>query len=155
MNSNVKLTTKSIVVAITLKDSSWKRKEPCGEDKLVNKFIEMDFKSNSIKENLGIISFQKTTDPIKEKINGNFKAKDKDIILGDFNETGWISELHEKKELGYRDIITNDMITYKPGQTAIDRIFVKKGKFDDKIVFNGIIETFLSDHNLLTFSLNI
>ena len=80
---------------------------------------------------------------------------DIDIILGDFNDTKWINELNSDATMEYRDLVTNDMITYKPGQTAIDRIFVRKGKFDNNIVFNGVTETFLSDHNLLSFSLNV
>lgn len=151
VNSNDNLKIKSIVVAITLKGSLWKRIAPCSEDKHVNKFIEMNFD-----DKLSILSFQNTSDDCKEKINGHFEAKDKDIILGDFNDINWVTELN--KGLGYRDLVTNDMITYKPGQTAIDRIFIKNGisnNTNNKIVFNGIVETFLSDHNLLTFSFNI
>ena len=149
VNSN-KLKSKSIVVAITLKGSSWKRIAPCSEDDYVNKFIEMNFN-----DKLSILSFQNTSDACKEKINGHFKVEDKDIILGDFNDINWVTELNINKGLGYRDLVTNDMITYKPGQTAIDRIFIKNGISNNEIVFNGIVETFLSDHNLLTFSLNI
>lgn len=155
VNSNVELKLKSIVVAITLKDSLWKRIAPRSEDDYVNKFIEMNFEDNSRKEKLCIISFQNTNDYCKEKINDHFKAKEKDIILGDFNNIKWVTELYKNKGLEYRDLVTNDMITYKPGQTAIDHIFIKKKISNNKIVFNGIIETFLSDHNLLTFSLNI
>ena len=47
------------------------------------------------------------------------------------------------------------MITYKPAQTSIDRIFINKNKYENKIIFNGVIDTYVSDHNFLTFSLNI
>ena len=30
-----------------------------------------------------------------------------------------------------------------------------ENKYENKIIFNGIIETYMSDHNFLTFSLNI
>lgn len=78
--------------------------------------------------------------------------------MGDFNDLEWIDSLkNERKE--YRDLVTNDMITYKPAQTAIDRIFIKKATFSEekssnKIFFNGVIETFASDHNILSFLLN-
>lgn len=51
--------------------------------------------------------------------------------------------------------MTDDMITFKPAQSTIDRIFVAKEYDSRKIVFNGILETFTSDHNILTFTLNI
>lgn len=133
VNSNAELELKSIVVAITLKGSLWKRIEPCSEDGYNNKFIEMNYK-----DNLSIISFQNTNNYCKEKINSYFNDKDKDIIIGDFNDIEWVTELYKKKESGYRDLVTNDMITYKPGQTAIDHIFIKEQISNNKIVFNGI-----------------
>lgn len=87
-------------------------------------------------------------------MNDEFDRGDKDIILGDFNNTDWINTLHDSLS-GYRDLVTNDMITYKPAQTSIDRIFINENKYENKIIFNGIIETYMSDHNFLTFSLNI
>ena len=62
---------------------------------------------------------------IEEKINNYLEKEEKQIILGDFNDCEWIDELHHEKK-GYRDLVTNDMITYKPAQTAIDRVFIKK-----------------------------
>ena len=47
------------------------------------------------------------------------------------------------------------MITFKPAQTTIDRIFINKDKYENKITFNRPIKTYTSDHNLLTFILNI
>lgn len=92
---------------------------------------------------------------IKALINKHLlEEKDRDIILGDFNDINWIKSLSLNCS-DYRDLVTNDMITYKPAQTAIDRIFVRKTKFEGKIVFNGVIETYASDHNILTFLLNI
>ncbi len=141
---------KSHVVAITLEKSLWKVTNPEGETEFQNKYIEMELEGKSLK----IISFHNTDEKIKDKINNEFVRGDKDIILGDFNNTDWINTLHDLS-LGYRDLVTNDMITYKPAQTSIDRIFINENKYENKIIFNGIIETYMSDHNFLTFSLNI
>lgn len=144
------LKLKSLVVAITLQNSLWKKIEEYNDFKLKNKIIDMYLGKKSIR----IVSFHNTDIAIKEKIQVLMKNdNDIDIILGDFNDTEWINKLNTDATIEYRDVITNDMITYKPGQTAIDRIFVRKGKFDNNIFFNGITETFLSDHNLLSFSL--
>ncbi len=81
-----------------------------------------------------------------------FKNNEADIILGDFNSEEFISE----EKYNYKDLITKDMITFKPAQTTIDHIFVNTQKnYDNKIEFNGIVETFASDHNLISFKLNI
>lgn len=141
---------KSHVVAITKKKSLWEVTNLEGETEFQNKFIEMELKGKLLK----IISFHNTDEKIKDKINNEFDRGDKDIILGDFNNTDWINTLHDFSR-GYRDLVTNDMITYKPAQTSIDRIFINENKYENKIIFNGIIETYMSDHNFLTFSLNI
>lgn len=140
---------KSHVVAITLKKSLWKDINP-EETEFQNKFIEMELKEKSLK----IISFHNTEKEIEDKINNEFKNGYKDIILGDFNNTKWINYLHNNPSCKYRDLVTNDMITYKPAQTSIDRIFIKN-EYENKIIFNGVIETYVSDHNILTFSFNI
>lgn len=59
-------------------------------------------------------------------MENEFDRGDKDIILGDFNNTKWIDNLHKSPNNKYRDLVTNDMITYKPAQTSIDRIFINK-----------------------------
>lgn len=43
------------------------------------------------------------------------------------------------------------MITYKPGQTTVDRIFIKKTIDSELIIFDSVIETYVSDHNILSF----
>ena len=140
---------KSHVVAITLEKSLWKVINP-KETEFQNKFIEMELKEKSLK----IVSFHKTDEKIEDIMNKEFDKGDKDIILGDFNNTEWINTLHNRSS-GYKDLVTNDMITYKPAQTSIDRIFINKNKYENKIIFNGVIDTYVSDHNFLTFSLNI
>lgn len=142
---------KSHVVAITLKKSLWKVINPEEETELQNKFIEMELKEKSLK----IISFHSTDEKIEGRMNNEFDRGDKDIILGDFNNTKWIDRLHNSPSNKYRDLVTNDMITYKPAQTSIDRIFINKYNNKYKIIFNGVIETYISDHNFLTFTLNI
>lgn len=143
---------KSHVVAITLKNSLWEVIKPEGTIEFKNKFIEMELKEKSLK----IISFHNTDKNIEDKMNSEFNKENKDIILGDFNNTEWINDLHNNLSVKYRDLVTNDMITYKPAQTSIDRIFIKnKKEYENKIIFNGVIETYVSDHNILTFSLNI
>ena len=112
------------------------------ETEFQNKFIEMELKEKSLK----IVSFHNTHKEIKERMDEEFKKGDKDIILGDFNGTEWINELHNPSS-GYKDLVTNDMITYKPAQTSIDRIFINKNKYENKIIFNGVIDTYISDHN--------
>lgn len=141
---------KSHVVAITLKNSLW-RVINSEETGFQNKFIEMELKEKSIK----IISFHNTDKKIEDRIENEFDRGDKDIILGDFNNTKWIDNLHKSPNNKYRDLVTNDMITYKPAQTSIDRIFINKYNNKYKIIFNGVIETYISDHNFLTFTLNI
>ena len=144
--------TKSNVVAITLENSAWVKKEQAEGTEFTNKFLEMELN----KHELSIVSFHNTDKKIKDKVQEIFEDTNNniDVIIGDFNDIEWIRCLEESND--YIDLVTNNMITFKPAQTAIDRIFVKnKKKFIDKIVFNGIVETFLSDHNLLTFSLNI
>ena len=147
---NGKKLLESNVVAITLKNSLWEQIEEAGKMELSNKIIEMRLKIYD----LNIVSFHNTDKLIEEKINNYLEKEEKQIILGDFNDCEWIDELHHEKK-GYRDLVTNDMITYKPAQTAIDRVFIKKKEYDKKIVFNGIIETFSSDHNVVTFTLNL
>lgn len=135
---------KSHVVAITLKDSTWERIIPKKEEIYTNKYIEMKLKE------IQIICFHNTCDAICSKINRCFATQEYDLILGDFNGM----ECDETGE--YRDLVTKDMVTFKPAQTTVDHLWVKnQDKFNNKIVFNGIIETFASDHNLLTFFLNI
>lgn len=149
-NSKLKSNIKSHVVAITLKDSIWELINPDSDDKLKNKFVAMKYN-----ESLKIISIHNTGDTIKQMVNKEFKQHKKQVILGDFNDSSWIEELHNNKKLEYRDLVTDDMITFKPAQSTIDRIFVAKEYDSRKIVFNGILETFTSDHNILTFTLNI
>lgn len=152
IHSYAKLTSKSLVVAITLKNSLWKKKEEYSNFTFKNKIIDMYLDEKSIR----IVSFHNTDSAIKGKVEKLFFEQDDiDIFLGDFNDKEWVNELNSNTALNYIDVVTNDMITYKPGQTAIDRIFIRKGKFDNNIVFNGITETFLSDHNLISFSLNV
>lgn len=145
---------KSSVVAITLKDSLWKKIDFSEEIAFPNKIIEMETKDNQLR----VLSFHNTDNKIKKEINKRFEAGEDSIILGDFDDLEWIDSLKkERKE--YRDLVTNDMITYKPAQTAIDRIFIKKATFSEekssnKIFFNGVIETYASDHNILSFLLN-
>ncbi len=141
--------TKSNVVAITLNDSNWNI-IPIEESIHKNKIIKM----KNTEKNLQIISFQNTNNDIKKSVNTYFNDSEIDIIIGDFNDFSWVADLN--KNTSFRDLVTNDMITFKPAQTAIDRIFVRnKNTFDNKIVFNGVIETYISDHNLLSFCLNI
>lgn len=133
---------KSHVVAITLEDSLWERID--SKKDYPNKYIEMKLKG------LQIICFHNTCDTISYSIKKCFNSKEHDIILGDFN--GMKCDDTD----GYRNLVTMDMVTFKPAQTTIDHLWVRnQKKFNNKIVFNGVIETFASDHNLLTFSLNV
>lgn len=146
---NLDKISKSHVVAITLKRTLWKFINP-EETEFQNKFIEMEFKKS-----LKIISFHNTDEKIEDRMNNEFDRGNKDIILGDFNNTKWIDKLRNSPSNKYRDLVTNDMITYKPAQTSIDCIFLSKYNFKYKVIFNGVIETYISDHNFLTFTLNI
>lgn len=148
-NSNLRI-IKSHVVAITLKDTKWKIVEHnnAAGNELINKFIEM-----KLNDKLRVLSFHNTDKAIKDKIKKYFEESNIDVILGDFNDVNLIKDLNSK-DSNYIDLVTDYMITYKPGQTAIDRIFVKED-YHNRIVFNGVIETYTSDHNLLTFLLNI
>ncbi len=148
------LKIKSHVVAITLNKSSWERIVPDNDIDYQNKFIDM-----KLNNKFNVLSFHNSSsqgkNDIKDLVTKHFLEKvDRDIILGDFNDTNWIKSLIADSR-AYRDLVTNDMITYKPAQTAIDRIFVKKTEYEGKIVFNGVMETYASDHNILTFLINI
>lgn len=145
---------KSHVVAITLNKSSWERIVPANDINYQNKFIDM-----KLNNEFNVLSFHNSSsqgnNDIKDIVAKHLSEKvDRDIILGDFNDTNWIKSLIADSR-AYRDLVTNDMITYKPAQTAIDRIFVKKTEYEGKIVFNGVMETYASDHNILTFLINI
>lgn len=147
---NSSLKVKSCVVAITLKDSTWKKDCVTQENEYANKIIGMSLE----KLKLNILCIHNTDDVIKNEIDRCFDEKHYDIILGDFDDSEWIDSL--EKDDTYRDLVTNDMITYKPAQSTVDRVFVNNEKrFLNRIVFNGVFETFTSDHNVLSFSLNI
>ena len=119
-----------------------------------NKIIKMEITKSNI--SLQVLSFHNTHEDIKNYVKGYFKDENTQIILGDFNDEEWINDLNSDKKINYKDLVTNFMITFKPAQTSIDRIFVKNDKaIINKIVFNGVTETFASDHNLLSFLLNI
>ena len=81
---------KSHVVAITLKNSSWEKIVPATDINYQNKFIDMKL-NNKFK----VLSFHNSTSQGKTDIK-NFVSKhlsekvDRDIILGDFNDTNWI-----------------------------------------------------------------
>ena len=154
-NRDIKdLTIKSHVVAITLNKSSWERIVPANDITFENKFIDMIL-NNKFKVLCFHNSCSQGKNDIKDLVAKHLSEKvDRDIILGDFNDTNWIKSLIVDSK-AYRDLVTDDMITYKPAQTAIDRIFVKKTDYEGKIVFNGVMETYASDHNLLTFLINI
>lgn len=147
--SNSDLKIKSCVVAIALNGTPWEIvKSEDGPD-FVNKYIEM-----KLKKELRVIGFHNTNEVIKKMINEHFQNGDNQVILGDFNDKEWIVSL-SSEENKYRDLVTDDMITFKPAQTAIDRIFVKKEQ-DSLIMFNDVEvrETYASDHNILTLLLN-
>lgn len=143
---------KSHVVAITRKDSLWKLVEQTlNKSSLGNKWIEVEL----AEEGLSVLSLHNTHKSIMEKVNKEFRKKEKMIILGDFNNSSWIKEIKNKYE--YDDIITNDDdITFKPAQTAIDRIFInrqfKYGEIEDSPI---VIETYLSDHNLSSLEIKL
>ena len=142
---------KSHVVAITRKDSSWKLVEQTlNKSSLGNKWIEVELRG----KNFRILSFHNTGEPVKERVNREFRNKEKMIILGDFNDSYWIKEIKNKYE--YDDIITDDYITFKPAQTAIDRFFINRqfeyGEIEDSPI---VIETYLSDHNLLSLEIKL
>ena len=146
---NSELKIKSSVVAIALNGTPWEIVKPEDGAKSVNKYIEM-----KLKKELRVIGFHNTNEVIKEMINEHFKKGDNQVILGDFNDKEWIISL-DSEENKYRDLVTDDMITFKPAQTAIDRIFVKKEQ-DDLFMLNDfeVRETYTSDHNILTLLLN-
>lgn len=144
---------KSNVVAITLANSDWEHINDFKTTDFLNKFIEMKLES----QNLTIVSFHNTDTNIENIIQTYFDNKNADIILGDFNNIEWTEKLKTGSFANeYRDLVTDDMITFKPAQTTVDHIFIrKKDEYKNKIVFNGVVQTFSSDHNLLTFSLNL
>ena len=135
---------KSHVVAITRKDSS------LNKSSLGNKWIEVELSG----KNFRILSFHNTGEAVKERVNREFRNKEKMIILGDFNDSYWIKDIKNKYE--YDDIITDDDITFKPAQTAIDRVFINRCLKYEKIGVSSIVtETYLSDHNLLSLEIKL
>ncbi len=71
--------------------------------------------------------------------------------MDDFNDQDWLSVLSNSDE--YRGLVPDEVITYKPGQTTIDQIFIRKSIDSKRIAFK-LIETFTSDHNILSFELD-
>ena len=144
---------KSHVVAITQKESSWKLVEQTlNKSSLGNKWLEVELSS----KNFRILSIHNTGDSVKERVNREFSSKEKMIILGDFNDSSWIKEIKDEYEDDYDDMITDDGITFKPAQTAIDRVFINRqfeyGEIEGSPI---VIETYLSDHNLLSLEINL
>lgn len=142
---------KSRVVAITRKDSPWKLVEQTlNKSSLGNKWIEVELSG----KNFRILSIHNTDDSVKERVNREFRNKEKMIILGDFNDSSWINEIKHKYD--YDDMITDDDITFKPAQTAIDRIFInRKLKYENVDNDPIVTETYLSDHNLLSLKIKL
>lgn len=117
---------------------------------LGNKWIEVELSG----KNFRILSFHNTGEAVKERVNREFRNKEKMIILGDFNDSYWIKDIKNKYE--YDDIITDDDITFKPAQTAIDRVFINRCLKYEKIGVSSIVtETYLSDHNLLSLEIKL
>lgn len=138
---------KSNVVAITLKDSGWKKVDLSAEAKPQNKLIKMKHPD----KNILLLGLHNTGVDIKKQISKEFQLKEADIILGDFNDQDWLSVLSNSDE--YRGLVPDEVITYKPGQTTIDQIFIRKSIDSKRIAFK-LIETFTSDHNILSFELD-
>ena len=150
---------KSHVVAITLNNSFWEKIVPATDINYQNRFMDMKMNNEKMNNEFKVLSFHNSNSQgkkdIEDLVEKHLSEEDRDIILGDFNDTNWIKSLtSDKNRSSYRDLVTNDMVTYKPAQTTIDRIFVKT-EYEGKIVFNGVMETYASDHNILTFLLNI
>ena len=144
---NKKLTLKSGVVAITLKNSLWSIDTKYSS----NKLLGMKYKREDIE--LKAIGFHNTMDSIKDIISQAISAGETDIVLGDFNDTDWLDSL-SSQENGYTSLISKDQITYKPAQTTIDGVFIKKN-LNNKIGSKAVQHTFASDHNIVTFTLSI
>lgn len=136
---------KSNVVAITPKDTVWEKEYLSEDIPLSNKILKMKAKNKKIE----IICFHDTDNKIKDYIDGIFRTKKADIILDDFNNEAWIGELSSNSD--YNGLVTNEMITYKPGQATVDQIFIKKTIDSELIIFDSVIETYSSDHNILSF----
>lgn len=138
---------KSNVVAITFKDSGWNKVDLPAEAIFPNKFIKMKHPD----KNILLLGLHNTDVDIKKQISKEFQLKEADIILGDFNDQDWLRVLSNSDE--YRGLVSDEVITYKPGQTTIDQIFIRKSIDSKRIAFK-LIETFASDHNILSFELD-
>lgn len=144
---NKKLNEKSSVVAITFKKSLWSIDTKYSS----NKLLGMKFKKNDIE--IKTIGFHNTSDSIKDFIDQMISDAETDIVLGDFNDTIWLESLNSQDN-GYISLISNEKITFKPAQTTIDGVFVRK-KLYNNVKYADVIETFASDHNLVTCTLEI
>ena len=111
---------KSNVVAITFKDSGWNKVDLPDETIFPNKFIKMKHPD----KNILLLGLHNTDVDIKKQISKEFQLKEADIILGDFNDQDWLRVLSNSDE--YRGLVSDEVITYKPGQTTIDQIFIRK-----------------------------
>lgn len=138
---------KSNVVAITFKDSGWNKVDLPAEAIFPNKFIKMKHPD----KNILLLGLHNTDVDIKKQISKEFQLKEADIILGDFNAQDWLRVLSNSDE--YRGLVSDEVITYKLGQTTIDQIFIRKSIDSKRIAFK-LIETFASDHNILSFELD-
>lgn len=142
---NKKLTEKSGVVAITFQNSLWSIDTKYSS----NKLLGMKFKKNDIE--LKAIGFHNTSDSIKNVIDQTIRDGETDIVLGDFNDTSWLDSL-STQENGYVSLISNDKITFKPAQTTIDGVLLKN-ELSNKVGSKTVMQTYASDHNLVTFTL--
>ena len=50
---------------------------------------------------------------------------------------------------------SSDILAGRTKSVQIDIAILDKNKYENKIIFNGVIDTYVSDHNFLTFLLNI
>lgn len=137
----------SYVVAVVLKESKWEKVDCEAGIEYPNRFVKVKHTDKDLR----ILGLHNTDNDIKKMINKSFELKEADIVLGDFNDEAWIRELSRNSD--YNGLVTDEMITYKPGQTAVDQIFVKRTIDSDLINFDSVIETFASDHNIISFEL--
>ena len=158
---------KQCTIAIFSERSNWKRAEERLKYSKNEKGI-FDFGNKFVELQLGEITLLGVHMPNDKNMWKNLidTIKDKNkfsIIIGDFNAHENIhrgmdkisDNLKKIRECGYKDLVSNDLVTYYPAMTTIDHLFYQTDRKKLESTSLNVIPTNLSDHVCLWFEFTI
>lgn len=157
---------KQCTIAIFSPKSNWERaeeglkysKDEKGEFDFGNKFVELQLGEINL---LGV--HMPDDKNMWENLISTIKDKNKfSIIVGDFNAHENIhrgmdkisDDLKKIRECGYKDLVSNDLVTYYHAMTTIDHLFYQTNRKELENTSLNVIPTNLSDHACLWFEFN-